>query len=454
MSFLIKNRKKSAFITSLGLVLFFSYGHLYIMIDELQKNVLLNHGLLIISSFILFGLGMYYFLKTKKPLNNATKIVNVVAISLIMISFVSIGEYIFTIDQSTEILSNDSKENEIQLANAENLPDIYYIIPDAYAGSKSLKTILNYDNSEFTDFLIRQGFYVPSESYSNYPLTKESIASTLNMKYINYLAEEKGIDSTDTNVLVDMSRDNLVVKYLKDKGYTIYSIQVGGASTTAVKNVDVYLCDRNKYRTSDFNMMLIRTSMLNPIHVQIFSGDQRDRLLCGFSELAKMAERDDSPKFVLTHFMFPHRPYIFGADGEPINPKFLALENKEENWDTDLYLGQLEFASKKLEEAIRVLTNTDDPPIIIIQSDHGMRGVEYQNEYEKQLRMFNNFKAYYFPEKGRNHEFETTTAVNTFRVLFNLYFDEDFEILEDKIWGNSLDKPYVFQDLTDILIRN
>jgi len=188
----LKNKIKSGFITSLGLVLFFSYGHIYIFLEEFQYDILLNHILLLISSFILFGLGTFYFLKTKRPLNNATKIVNVVALSLIMISFVSVGEYFFTESLSPEILNEGSKEKQNQLANAESLPDIYYIIPDSYAGSKSLQIILNYDNSEFIDILIKQGFYVAPESYSNYIFTRESIASTFNLKYINYLADEKG----------------------------------------------------------------------------------------------------------------------------------------------------------------------------------------------------------------------------------------------------------------------
>ena len=453
ISFVLKSKIKSGFITSLGLIVFFSYGHIFILIGELQKNVFLSHLILLIPSFILLGLGSYYFIKTKKPLNNVTKIVNVVSISVVMISFLSIGEYYMIENYTPDNLSEDAKVNPIQHANAENFPDIYYIIPDAYAGAESLQLFLNYDNSEFIDFLTKKGFYVASNSYSNYPLTKESVSSTLNMKYINYLAEEKGIDSSDTKVYVTMSRDNLAFKNLKSKGYTIFNIESGSQSTRLMNNVDFRLCTHKTYATTDFEMMLIRTTMLNPIHVQIFSGNQRDNILCGFSELGKMSEINDKPKFVLAHLMIPHRPYIFGENGEVINPKFLALDNKIENWDQDLYLGQLKFANKKIQDAIEKLIETETPPVIIIQSDHGLREAEYENDYERKLMLFNNFKAYYFPQKERNLEFETTTPVNSFRVLFNLYFDDDYEILEDKIYSNSKNKPYLFQDVTKVLIR-
>jgi len=121
--------------------------------------------------------------------------------------------------------------------------------------------------------------------------------------------------------------------------------------------------------------------------------------------------------------------------------------------DSDLYLGQLKFATTKIQEVIEKLTKTDTPPIIIIQSDHGMRSGDYQNEYERYLILFNNFKAYYFPEKGRNIEFETTTPVNSFRVFFNLFFDDNYELLENRIYMNSGTTPWQITDITDILMK-
>ena len=77
-------------------------------------------------------------------------------------------------------------------------PDIYYIIPDGYPGPKSLQTILNYDNSNFQNFLIEKGFFVATESYSNYENTRFSIPSTLNMNYINHIYDEtKSVDYID-----------------------------------------------------------------------------------------------------------------------------------------------------------------------------------------------------------------------------------------------------------------
>jgi len=444
----------------MGLVLFFYYGHIYILFDELQKKSDFPHIVLIIPGLVLFALGSYFFIRTKKSLNKPTKIVNVIAAFLVIISLLGTGEYFLTAGFSNEILSEGPLEISISPSSTDNLPDVYYIILDGYAGSKSLKQILNYDNSEFTDFLKNKGFYMAAESYSNYRATKISIPTTLNMNYVTNLSEIKGIDFTEGKELIKISRDNEVIKNFKSKGYTTYAIEAGSKPTNSMKNIDFRLCTIKNDAVSDFNLMLIRTSILNPIHVELFSNEQRDRILCGFTELAKMALRDDSPKFVLAHLMIPHRPYLFDANGEPVNPKLLTLDDEGDiamgTWEADLYLGHLKFVNLKMKEVISKLTDTNDPPVIIIQSDHGMRGTEKQDtyEYEYVLRTFNNFKAYYFPKVGQNIEFETTSPVNSFRVLFNLYFGDEYDLLEDRIYLAPLKKPYQFTDINEILIKN
>jgi len=278
------------------------------------------------------------------------------------------------------------------------------------------------------------------------------------MKYLNYLTETLGIDSTKKSVVIGISRNSEVIKNFKSLGYTTYNIETGSPHTQRMKNIDHRLClekDLSEDIHSEFGSMLIRTTILNPLQVQFFSDIKRDKILCAFSELIKMADRNESPKFVLAHIMIPHRPYIFGPTGEPIYSKLLTLDGQSKNFNKELYLGQVKFANLKMKEVISKLTDTNDPPIIIIQSDHGTRGSKFNSEYNFWPGKFNNFKAYYFPGKGRSIEFETTTPVNSFRVLFNLYFDYNYDLLEDKVYLNNLyDKPYQFTDVTDVVIQN
>ncbi len=188
LGFLLKSRIKSGFIVSIGLILFFSYGHIYILLDEFQKDSDFSHFVLIIPGLILFALGTYFFIKTKKSLNNPTKIVNVIAASLVIISLLGIGEYFITesfsqneIDveiKKQQVNTSEPKTQQVSTSETKKLPDVYYIIPDQYSGNKASQRIMNYDNSEFTDFLKNKGFHVPSVSFSNYYWTQYSIPST------------------------------------------------------------------------------------------------------------------------------------------------------------------------------------------------------------------------------------------------------------------------------------
>ena len=63
-----------------------------------------------------------------------------------------------------------------------------------------------------------------------------------------------------------------------------------------------------------------------------------------------------------------------------------------------------------------------------------------------------NIMFIYLPSNETDIFYEEITPVNVFRVLFNHYFETDFEILEDKIFF-SRDGSYNFKDVTNI-IRN
>ena len=60
-------------------------------------------------------------------------------------------------------------------------PDIYYVIVDGYANSRTLREVVGYDNTSFEDFLRNQGFFVVPDAYANYYQTNLSLPSSLNM---------------------------------------------------------------------------------------------------------------------------------------------------------------------------------------------------------------------------------------------------------------------------------
>ena len=67
----------------------------------------------------------------------------------------------------------------------------------------------------------------------------------------------------------------------------------------------------------------------------------------------------------------------------------------------------------------------------------------------------NNLNAYYVPEGNETNLYDGISPVNTFRVIFNDYFNSNFELLEDRYFWMVTDKePYHFIDVTEIIEKN
>ena len=142
----------------------------------------------------------------------------------------------------------------------EKYPDIYYIILDGYAGSESLKKTFEFENNEFRDFLISNNFYVPQHSHANYPHSYQSLASSLNMKYINEIESENLQKRTD--VAYQMIENNLVMNNFKSKGFEIINVYSGWGPTRDMNISDINLCDeyRGLVDSELFSMVLNKSS--------------------------------------------------------------------------------------------------------------------------------------------------------------------------------------------------
>ena len=59
--------------------------------------------------------------------------------------------------------------------------------------------------------------------------------------------------------------------------------------------------------------------------------------------------------------------------------------------------------------------------------------------------------AYCFPGVDTSVLYPSISPVNSFRVLFNLYFGADFEHLPDRNYGFCKGRPYDFFEITDVV---
>ena len=111
---------------------------------------------------------------------------------------------------------------------------------------------------------------------------------------------------------------------------------------------------------------------------------------------------------------------------------------------------------KKIQHFItKVIDESEIPPIIIIQGDHGLK-VEMEDEdnpTDKELKeRFSILNAYYIPTKNESLE-QNITPVNSFRIIINELFNEQLEMLPNTNYWPVHEPPYI-KEVTHILQEN
>ena len=133
------------------------------------------------------------------------------------------------------------------------------------------------------------------------------------------------------------------------------------------------------------------------------------------------------------------------------NGNFLTPGKASQRSDGENFVTQIIFINKKMKALINKLQSDSDPqPIIIVQSDEGPRpqkitfsGFDWEHASNAQIReKMGILNAYYLPDVNENALYPSITPVNSFRVIFNIYFGTEFELLPDE--------SYVFSDTRHI----
>ena len=330
----------------------------------------------------------------------------------------------------------------IESINQTNMPDIYYIVLDEYAGIQTLKNKFGFNNNNFYDYLVKKGFIISSKNYSNYPKTVLSVPSSLNMQYLDL----DNIQITESTKMKSQIRyitdNNLVMKNLSDNGYYSVSFFAGTEAIGQNNLIDEKICGEN-YFSSHYIAKIFPKERLK---------EKKNEILCTFEKMVEIKDRVKQPIFVYAHFSLPHQPFVLNENGKLQIFEETNSNNEEYN---EAYIQQLKFANKMIISIIdEILSDNKRDSIIIIQSDHGERTkINWTNPTEEMIKQgLNNINAIYFPNRHGDLAYDEISNVNTFRIIFNEYFNSNFELLEDKyFWMESGDPPFKIIDVTEII---
>lgn len=463
---IFRDIEKAAIFASSILFSAVLYGHLYMHWHhqfQIAGFEIMRHGILLPAYLLMLAALFLTLFFTQSCLSGITKLFFLFSLCFTLFSLVQIGYAEWgkiTYPHTNTPVATEEATAKVPL---EELPDIYYLLPDRYPREDFLRENLDFDNTEFIRALEKRNFFVPKKNTSNYSATSLSVASTLNMDYVQNLIKEMP-QSYDLTPLAYLIKENKVIQFLKSHDYEFIAFKPEYSFLNYFTKADRFLSHGwvpNQITGQLYELTpLPGASKLIAFFPKMAHENHRQKILWDLGQFAQLAAEPPSskPRFIFLYLMCPHEPFVFGENGEPvetskiftIKPLFtdalkVAYTPATADWDVfqEKHNLQLIFLNKMILEAVdQILADSAKPPIIIIQSDHGINVSPPSNSVK-------NFLALHLPDFPRKELDESISAVNIFRLIFNFYLKGNFPLLKDKQYYpfHYYTNPY---DLTEI----
>lgn len=441
LSLLFKDRHKGALGSFVFAVMFFGFGALF----HHQRGLIVSVLPLSLLNFIC---GYYRYLRlvwimiivrliySIKYLKNTKRMVRLCFYTSLVLSTIGVLFLLPSVykiyNANKEFTENTSIEINASLPLGYK-PDIYYIILDMYAREDILKSLFEFDNAVFIDWLRRKGFCVADQSCSNYPITELSIPSTLDMNYLE----------TNNITSLNVWNNAFVVQFLKKQGYHFINI-----SSNEHFSARIFSCDEEKAHVyfGSFTRFVFSRLTLAPFFHNFDFFHKQTAVKEQFTALRNSKCRN-KPLFVFCHILAPHDPATFSVNGEKhkrySSMETEAIHKKQTRID---YVNDIKVINRLLQECIeKILSNSSNKPVIIVQSDHGPHFIGRSYYIEKKQFKINNIEdqiikermsnlfALYLPSSFTDFPSQISN-VNTFRVIFNNCFATHFTMLNDQCY--------------------
>ncbi|MCZ6703244.1 MAG: sulfatase-like hydrolase/transferase [Ignavibacteria bacterium] len=416
---IIKDRVKSAILLTAILFITLFFRDIYELLAYSGVTKLLSNFSIFVGelffAIIIVGLVLapiiIWLYKTKRKLLKLNSYLNLLTTIFLVIEIIGLG-----IIEATKVELKNKIHIKEPLEKIQNKPDIYFIILDGYTGFSGLQKYWNFENSELKKFLKINGFFIAEKGKTIYNVTNYSIASTFNMSELNFEADNLYAKSSYLS-LANIIQKNIVVEHFYEIGYDFINLSFFDIRDKKKFYEDIYfLKSGNIYQSRSiyghlyefYNELITDMAFIN---------------LNIFNRLKNMRSAPNKkPKFIYAHIMMPHPPYYFDAEGNKNNSK-VAHDSKNQM----SYLEQLKYTNHLLMETLKSILNPNrSPPIIVVQGDHGFRHFKEKNKKDVE---FSVLSCYYFPGQDYSLFTDSMKTINTFRLIFNKYFNQDFQLL-------------------------
>jgi hypothetical protein len=460
-----RNFERAAFVTSVTLILFFSFSVVAGVIHSILPSWVLvplpqgSTGVWFVLAGIVIILAAW---KWKKSLAAVSGFLNVASGILLLLPVVSTIYGLIHIESDLAQLS--TVKSTVSAVARKDLPDIYYVILDGYGREDALQRYFGYSNKPFVKSLQDRGFFVADQSRSNYCQTELSLASSLNMDFTSKLVPNPS-DNFSRAPLDRLLDRSAVSAFLKQHGYEYVAV-TSGFPGVEPHSADLLITNQSRY--SLFEATLLGTTPFQASRSAVGSmyDSRRDDLLSALGNLQSMEPRGIKPRFVFAHILAPHPPFVIDGNGDYVRPKhtifgywdasaFFAVGGTKDEYQRG-YIGQLEYVNTRILQIVDHLVKlSSTPPIIILQGDHGSREYLDQNSLARSdvREAFRNFNAFLVPSQVRKNLYASITPVNSFRMVLDGLFGMNYPRMPDISYYSTWDHPFDDIDVTQKVLK-
>ncbi len=452
-AYVVRDGRRAALVVSALAAALLLYGHVAGLLGPLGvRAVVLQVGWM-----ALIGLTAVFAIKAGSDrLALVTRGMNLVTALLVIVTLVSIVPAEFA-------RANRSAASATPIGGTAGPGrDIWYLVFDRYGSARSLDLLYGIDDRPFLDRLSARGFDVVTDSHANYVKTALSLAATLNLDYLDDIVAAQDPASEDHGAIYRHLADHAVGHFLHDRGYRY--VHVGSTydptETSPLADVNPRIDGPSDFVDALFDVSAL-PAIARRLRIRTNTPARERHHQVGRFQLDTLDDlvTEPGPKLVFAHVLLPHPPYTFASDG-----RFLTDEEDAALTNAEGYAQQLVYLQARLEALVdRLLALPDaERPIIVLQADEGPYPVDYARDtvgYDwataatEDLEIkFGIFNAMYLPGGEAPAVPTTLSSVNTFRLIFNAYFDADLPLLPDRTFTSAGKyRPYDLTEITDRL---
>jgi hypothetical protein len=387
-----------------------SFGNLLLVFLKSHAIII---ALLIV--FVVFGVSFYFQSQIRQYLFYVFSLLTLFVLPLIIFNF------LLSLHSNESVFHSNT--NQTHRHNVIWDKNVYIIVADGYPRQDYIKKYLDYDNSNFLDFLRSKGFYIVEKSTSNYPITFLSLHSFLTS---SYPYNEDSLSYNRWKSYKVLGGLNPAAEIFLEKGYNYIHVGSGAWEGSSCQNPK----GRSYHKSKNLPLNLSYEVLTIFLNKTPFSGKFEflaDSVVT-ISDIEEYLKKEIKKKekiFLFAHTLPPHAPFIFDAHCRKKSCDSMVTLGSTQSSRKE-FLENLICTNRQIMSFVTFLEREDPNAIVVFLSDHGsdfsVNWKTFPEEWTQEAinERFSNFLAIKAPSSyQKQYLYPSLSLVNVLNFLFS-----------------------------------